>query len=139
MTNHVKLKACDPRQCIGSRMLKCNRIITGIFRTHLLPYQITISQLSILFLLSKAGEKSQQELADHLYLEKSTVSRNMQRLLRQGYIVRLKTKLIGITNTGNDFLETLIPAWDKAMTEARERLKGEGEEALTVLLHQLTL
>lgn len=138
MTDHPKLNACDPSQCIASRMLKCNRIITAIFRTHLLPYNITSSQIGILFLLNKAGEKSQQALADHLYLEKSTVSRNMQRLLQQGYIVRLGTKLIGITDKGNDFLETLIPAWDKAMAEARARLKGEGEEALTILLNQLT-
>lgn len=138
MSRHPNLDSCDPRLCISSRILKCNRIISSVFRKHLLQYGITNSQLSILFILAKRGETGQQELSNILYLEKSTVSRNMRRLIENGYLVRKSTRSIFITEKGKDFLEEVVPAWDRAMEEARTLLGEEGDEALTFLLTQLT-
>ncbi len=138
MNSHPNLETCDPRQCISSRILKCNRIISSVFRKHLLPYNITNSQMSILFILAKKGASTQQELATMLYLEKSTISRNMKRLFDGDLIVKKIAKQIEITIAGKDFLEKIIPAWDCAMEESRALLTEKGEEALTLLLNQLT-
>lgn len=138
MNSYPNLETCDPRQCISSRILKCNRIISGVFRKHLLPYNITNSQMSILFILAKRGTSTQQELATMLYLEKSTISRNMKRLFDGDLIEKKNAKQIEITATGKGFLERIIPAWDCAMEESRALLTEKGEEALTILLNQLT-
>ncbi|MFT5822194.1 MAG: DNA-binding MarR family transcriptional regulator [Crocinitomix sp.] len=138
MNQHPNLESCDPRQCISSRILKCNRIISNVFRKHLLPYNITNSQMSILFIVAKRGEATQQELATILYLEKSTISRNMKRLFDGKLISKQNSKQIEITEAGKDFLEEIIPAWDEAMEESRALLTAQGEEALTILLNQLT-
>ncbi|NOQ73983.1 MAG: MarR family transcriptional regulator [Crocinitomix sp.] len=103
-----------------------------------MPYNITNSQMSILFILAKRGEASQQELATILYLEKSTISRNMKRLFEGKLITKQNPKQLEITAAGKDFLEAIIPAWDKAMEESKNLLAEQGEAALTILLNQLT-
>ncbi len=138
MTNYPRLDNCDPRQCISSRILKCNRIISGVFRKYLLTFNITNSQMSILFILAKKGGATQQELATQLYLEKSTISRNMKRLFDGTLIVKKSSKKIEITDAGKAFLEAVIPAWDKAMEESKALLTERGDEALTILLNQIT-
>jgi DNA-binding MarR family transcriptional regulator len=138
MNQHPNLVNCDPGQCISSKILKCNRIISSIFRKHLLPFNITNSQMSILFIVAKRGEATQQELATMLYLEKSTISRNMKRLFDGDLLIKQSPKQIQITEAGKDFLEEIIPAWDKAMGESKALLTAKGEAALTLLLNQLT-
>lgn len=138
MEQYPNIAECDPRQCIASRIMKCQRIISGIFRTHLAPHGITNSQLSILFILAKRGEATQQFLAGRLFLEKSTVSRNMNRLMSNTYVQKQGKTTIRLTDAGMKFLDQVIPAWEKAMQEAKCKLTAEGDEALSVLLNQLT-
>tara|TARA_B110000046_G_scaffold171714_2_gene192850 strand:- start:201 stop:491 length:291 start_codon:yes stop_codon:yes gene_type:complete len=94
--------------------------------------------MSILFILAKKGGATQQELATQLYLEKSTISRNMKRLFDGTLIVKKSSKKIEITDAGKAFLEAVIPAWDKAMEESKALLTERGDEALTILLNQIT-
>lgn len=137
--SYPNLENCNPKECIARKILKSSRIITGIFRKHLLPFQITYSQTSILFLVAKKGVVTQSFLAEALYLEKSTVSRNMRRLFEQGYLIKEKNKNIIITEQGKSLLEDIVPEWEKAMAEARNILKEEGETALNIVLQQLTI
>ncbi|MDG1915918.1 MAG: MarR family transcriptional regulator [Crocinitomix sp.] len=137
MKQHPNLANCDPKQCISSKILKCNRIISSVFRKHLLPFNITNSQMSILFIVAKRGEATQQELATMLYLEKSTISRNMKRLFDGQLIIKNSAKQIQITEAGKDFLEEIIPAWNRAMDESKNLLAADGEAALNLLLNQL--
>ncbi len=139
MERYPKLEAANPKQCLMRKMLKCNRILNQVFRKHLLPYEVTNSQMSILFIVAKKELVSQQELADMLYLEKSTISRNMRRLFERQFLLKEKGQKITMTPTGKKFLNGLIPAWEKAMKEARLLLKEEGEEALNLLLNQLSV
>lgn len=134
--SYPNLESCDPRQCIARKVLKSSRIITGIFRKHLLQFDITYSQVSILFIVAKKGIVNQAYLAEALYLEKSTVSRNMRRLFEQEYLER-NLKEISITEKGKQLLERIVPEWNKAMSEARSILKPEGEDALNILLQSL--
>ena len=128
----------DPSFCISRKLMKCNRIVSAIFRRYYLPFGLTNSQVSILFVLAKKKRATQTELADFLSLEKSTVSRNMQRLFQNGYLDKESLKEIKLTKKGQALLEQIIPEWDKAMAEARTKLKKEGEQALNIILGNLT-
>lgn len=135
--SYPNLESCDPKQCIARKILKSSRMITGIFRKYLLPFNITYSQLSILFIVAKKGVVQQAFLAEVLYLEKSTVSRNMKRLFEQEYLTKENNKDIIITEKGKMLLENIVPEWEKAMEEARNILQPKGEDALDAILHQL--
>lgn len=92
----------------------------------------------MLFVISKINEVTQKRISEILYLEKSTVNRNLKRLKENHYITFDQKVFISITNEGKVFLEQLIPEWDLAMKEIREIIGEEGESALNLLTKQLT-
>ena len=138
VSNFPNIENCDPRTCISAKILKCQRVISGIYRKHLKPFEITSSQLSILFISTKLKNVNQAKLSKILKLEKSTISRNMKRLLDRKLIKKDKSMNITITHVGKLLLEQIIPEWEKAKIETKETLKEEGEFALDLLVGNLT-
>jgi len=128
----------NPSTCISGKMMKCNRIIANVFRKHLAPFHITDSQLSILFIITKANDTNQKKISDILYLEKSTVNRNLKRLLDNNYIMYTEGSYLSITDPGKVFLEELIPHWNTAMKELKLLLSNEGVNSLDFLSKQLS-
>ena len=130
------LASCQPNQCIGARIGRANRILSNLYRKHIASYGITNSQMTLLFVISKKGETTQNAICEMLYLEKSTVSRNLKLLLTEDLIKKEGRTLLA-TEKGMTLLEKMIPAWDKAMKEARTILGEEGEEAVGLLMGRL--
>jgi DNA-binding MarR family transcriptional regulator len=132
------LSSCNPRVCISGKMMKCNRIVASVFRKHLKPFGITNSQLSTLFIISKAPNPSLKVLSTMMYMDKSTVNRNLKRLIDNKLIIKLTIHDLQITTQGKSLLEIVIPHWNNAMTEIRELLEEDGEMALNIVLQKLT-
>ncbi len=132
------IESCNPQTCISGKILKCQRIISNIYRKHLQPFEITSSQLSILLITAKLDNVNQSKLSTILSLEKSTVSRNMKRLLDRKLIKKEKGQIISLTHVGKILLEKIIPEWEEAKKEAKKALKKEGEVALNLLVMNLT-
>ncbi|MGB1243144.1 MAG: MarR family winged helix-turn-helix transcriptional regulator [Chitinophagales bacterium] len=132
------LDASDPTSCLCGRIMLSERIISGIYRKHLSQFDLTNSQLTILLVINRMGNISQADLSKMLVLEKSSVSRNMKRLLTSDYIKRGKARKLEITLNGKTLLESLIPAWDAAKAEVDEMLGEEGQEAMNMIVNKLT-
>ena len=132
------LDSCNPSVCLSARMMQMDRIISTIFRKYLSPFGITNSQLSILFIIAKKGNTSQQQLCDQLFLEKSSVSRNMQRLLQARLLTKMTSRQLEITQKGRSLLEKIIPEWEKAMKEVKSILGVEGQASFEIVYNNLT-
>ena len=132
------LDNCNPQQCYLSKLMKANRLMQQLFKKHLGHFDITLSQLSLLFFLSKKGIASQQEIADKLFLDKSTVTRNLQRLLGEVFLKKNIDRKIQITTKGKRMVEKMIPFWNKAMAETQDLLSPKGEKAINYILEKLT-
>jgi len=118
--------------------MRLNRITGNIFRKYLSPFGITDSQTSIMFVLSKHEDGLiQNQIATIVQLEKSTLSRNLRRLIEQGYLKKNDASKIAITYEGKQLIEKVIPEWQKAMAEIRSYIGQVGEEALSTLLNNL--
>ena len=115
----------------------CNRMIANLFRKHLKPFNITNSQLSILFVIIKGTAINQKKIADYLHLEKSTVNRNLDRLFQKKYIFYKRDACLSLTPKGKAFLNKVIPSWEAAMEEANALLHKNGVNALNLVLEQL--
>lgn len=129
----MELKHIDefnPRTCISGQVMRINRKIANIFRTYLKPYDITDSQLTILFVLSKHSKLNQKQLSNITVLEKSTLNRNLTRLYNKNYISRENFPLLTISQEGKVFVNNIIPEWEKAMEEVRLIIGFEGEQNL---------
>ncbi len=128
---------CNPSTCISGRLMKMNRIIANIFRKHLSPFNITDSQLSMLFVVGKMGGANQKQIADFMFLEKSTVNRNLKRLVKDGYLESGGTFNFVLTKDGHELLEKIIPHWKNAMKEAEDLMGKQGGNALDILTKKL--
>ena len=128
----------DPTSCISGKIMRINRATANIFRKYLRPYDITDSQLSILFILTKKGTATQKKIATIGRYEKSTLNRNLKRLLEKNYLTREHFPQIEITEEGRNFVTQIIPEWEKAMQEIRKILGEDGEEALNTVLAKIT-
>lgn len=136
-SKYPNIENFNPSVCISRKLMKCNRIVSAVFRKHFQEFDLTNSQISILFIVSKKGIVTQSELLDILSLEKSTVSRSMKRLFQNGCLEKESLKEISMTKKGRDLLEEVIPKWENAMVEIRKKLKKEGEQALNLVLGSL--
>lgn len=136
-TKNLPLDNYNFATCISSRIMKCNRVVANTFRKHISPFGVTSSQLGILFFISKSQGVNQKKIADFLILEKSTVNRNLTRLIEKRYLRYTDGAILNLTPEGYSFVEKVAPHWCEAMNEIKEVLKSEGEEALNMLVSKL--
>lgn len=131
------LDSVDPTTCISGKMNRISRLTANIFRKHLSGFDLTTSQLTLLFVLLKSGGKAQKEMADLLYLEKSSLNRNLKKIFEKQYATRNEFPIIKITHKGKVLLDEVIPHWEAAMKEVRSLLHHDGEEAINTILTKL--
>ncbi|MDA9773807.1 MarR family transcriptional regulator [Saprospiraceae bacterium] len=111
-------------------------MIANIFRKHLKEFDITDSQLSILFFVTKSQNVNQKSISDFLISEKSTVNRNLKRLTDKG-LISFNKRHLDTTREGKQLLERIIPSWNHAMKEVKEIIGDEGEIALDTMYSKL--
>ena len=133
------LDACDPSTCSSGKMMRLDRIVSTIYRKHISPFDLTNSQLSMLFVITKVDKISQHNLCTILYLEKSSVCRNIRRLINIGLIDKVNSKQLTVTKKGKSILEKLIPAWGKANEEVKALLGTDGQEAFNTVYKKLAI
>lgn len=130
----------DLGHCIGNRLRRLSRIVDRQFRTSLKAYDITESQLSILFVLRKLGRVEQGKIGEALVLERSTVSRNVKLLEKNGIVTRTLDYRpeIELTAKGDKLINTLIPIWEGLMDDLMNKLGADGMETIETLEMKLT-
>lgn len=115
-----------------------DRIISGIYDGHLRPLGLRISQLTILTAIAKAGEAGPGELSQWLMMEKSTVSRTVDRMLAHGWLSTHeatdgRSYRVRITRSGRDKLAAAHEPWTRAQQEVAAQLQPEGAACLSRL------
>lgn len=136
---HDNIANSDFSACIAGKVGRISRHTSNIFRKHLKSLDITDSQLSILFVASKMGKISQKQISDFLYLEKSSVNRNIRRLLAKMYLAEDELPTVAITELGLSFVNDAVPAWRAAMDEIKEQLNNDGLDAIDNVLAKLSI
>lgn len=136
--NYTEIEKTDFASCIAGKVGLISRLTSNIFRKHLAKHDITESQLSILFITSKMKEITQKQISEFYYLEKSTVSRNLKRLVDKGYLDQKQLPRIVITTAGLNFVTKVIPSWENAMKEIKTELGENGVKAINEVISKLT-
>ncbi|MEQ9187182.1 MAG: MarR family winged helix-turn-helix transcriptional regulator [Cryomorphaceae bacterium] len=131
------LATFDPSTCISGKMMRMSRVTASIFRKHLSPFGVTNSQLTLLFILSKRDGLNQKQLSEIAVLEKSSLNRNLTRLVDAGYVSKAEFPIIMITEAGKTLVNDVIPEWRKAMIEIEAKLESDGLQALGTLSAKL--
>ncbi len=122
-------------ECLAVRVRMLNRTITAIYDDALRPLGLTAGQLNVLVVIAKRGPISPGEVARRLNMEKSTVSRNIERMRKNGWLTvtaaaSSRKQHLTLTRQGKTLLEKSVPAWDEAQTRARAVLGRRGAESI---------
>ena len=125
-------------ECLAMRSRLIGRTVTGIYDDALRPVGITAGQLNILAMVVRRGRVSPGEVARRLHIEKSTMSRNVERMKRNGWLEvnpgeSGRSQELRITESGRRILVEAAPLWRNAQDQAKEALGARGAEAV----HQL--
>ncbi len=122
-------------QCIAVRLRMLSRAVTRIYNQALRPYGLLVSQMNILVAVSCLRLARQQEVCHALHLEKSTLSRDLGRMRRLGWLEEIpgadgRSSLLRITSAGEHLLKQAVPAWQGAQGQATALL---GDNQVTAL------
>ncbi len=125
-------------ECLAVRVRMLNRIITAIYDDALRPLGLTTGQLNVLVVVTKRGPLSPGEVARRLNMEKSTVSRNVERMRANGWLAVTasdsgRKQQLTLTRQGKRLLEQSVPAWDEAQTRTRALLGRRGSDSIRSL------
>ncbi len=138
----LSLTKTRARQCIAVRVRMLSRMITNIYDSAMLPFGIKLNQMSILSLVYLGGEVGYDTLCKRLKMEKSTASRNIERMKKKGWIEIVpaqdeRRKLLKVTPAGEEILGRVHGAWEKAQIKAVSLLGEEGTEVLCNIADQI--
>jgi DNA-binding MarR family transcriptional regulator len=117
-------------ECLAVRVRRLGRVITRVYDAALAPHGVTIAQLNLLTAIVAADGARPTDLVRILDLEKSTLSRDLQRMEHLGWIRFAprqsgRGRSISLTPAGTRLLLQIRPAWEKAQETARSQL-GRG-------------
>ncbi|QWV94225.1 MarR family winged helix-turn-helix transcriptional regulator [Geomonas oryzisoli] len=127
-------------QCIAGRARRLNRVITGLYDRALQPHGIKINQASILVCLLTIGDASPGEIGARLQMEKSTVSRTIDRMVNSGWIQvsgKGPGQTVRVTESGRQLMVDCHEQWQEAQQRALALLGEEGASSLKAIADRL--
>lgn len=137
MANQLKdAAALMAASCLASRTRLLDRVITALYDDALRPAGVTSPQMTILAALEHSGGCSPGRLCSALKLDKSTLSRNADRMERNGWIQRIgaqdaRSHELRLTEAGRRRFAEAFTYWKQAQQQAQEVL---GKAAASTLL-----
>jgi DNA-binding MarR family transcriptional regulator len=117
-------------ECVGVRLRMLNRVVTNVYDNALRPLNLKVSQMNILIAAAKVGTARPVEVCEHLHLDVSTLSRNVERMKARGWLEVVpdedgRSQPFRLTPQGRKLLEKAIPAWSEAQQQVKKVL-GDG-------------
>lgn len=103
------------------------------------PSGLRVTQFSLLRTLERAGRTSISELAERLALDRTTLTRNLRPLDRQG-LLRMtsgddrRMRSVELTRAGARAIRTALPLWERAQQQVSDRVGARELEATLAAL-----
>lgn len=133
----------QPVHCVSNNLHKTARAVSRLYAEVMRPAGLARSQFAVLSYLEQAGPLAMGDLAERLYLERTTLTRNLKPLLDAGWVVRepsatdARIKQVVITDSGRAKLAEARVYWQQAQARMIERFGAEAWRELEATLREL--
>jgi len=113
--------------CTCFNLRKAARAVTQLYDGFLRPVNLRATQLSLLTVVERAGRISITRLAEVAVMDRTTITRNLEPLEREG-LVRIepgadaRVREVSLTRAGRDRLAAALPHWERAQAHVTGRL-----------------
>lgn len=134
-----RLCAAVAESCTASELRKAARAVSNLFDAEMRRTGIRTSQFSLLVALELAGEPTVSRLAEVLALDRTTMTRNLGPLERQGLVASAagddrRNRVLRLTEKGRKALARALPVWERVQASV---VRGLGEVRWKGLLQGL--
>ncbi|CAB3798496.1 hypothetical protein LMG28614_04774 [Paraburkholderia ultramafica] len=129
--------------CLLTRTRQISRVLTAIYDEELRPFGIVSPQFTLLVLIIELGPISRSDLGRKNHHDRSTLTRNLQPLISQGWVSEGlpgedgRSRPLSLTEQGKTLLRSAASAWSSAQTKARTLLGEVGANALMGIAGEL--
>jgi DNA-binding MarR family transcriptional regulator len=123
------------QECLGVRLRMLHRAVSRIYDDAFRPHGVRAGQTTILIAVAYGGSLKPSDLCRVLHMEKSTLSRDVTVLQRQGWLEvepdeQGRGQILRVSKAGLALLEDILPAWEDAQRHVSALLGESGVNAL---------
>lgn len=128
-------------QCIGTKLRGAARAVTQHYDDALAETGIRSTQFSLLVALAHAPMMPLSKLAEVLVMDRTTLTRNLAPLLREGLIDEpagedRRVRFLALSARGREVLVEALPLWREAQSTLVRALSPRDREDLARILAQ---
>ena len=128
------------QNCACFNVRKAARAVTQLYDNTLKPVGLRGTQFTLLVALARRGDIAITQLADVLVMERTTLTRNLKPLEKQGLVAVMegadrRTRAVVITTAGRNKLAEALPYWEQAQNIIAS---GLGNSDFTTLLNTIS-
>ena len=125
--------------CACATLRRATRMVTQAYDAALRPVGLRATQFNMLLVLAKRGQTRQSNFAAILGMDGTTLTRNLQPLLKNEWIEidrdgDRRVRLISITRRGRNILVKAVPLWRQVQSQF---VTGLGDEQWSQMLAAL--
>jgi len=122
--------------CLCTRLRQAARAITQLYDERLSECGVRAAQLGVLAALAESPGVSHSQLAERLTTERSTLSRNLELLVRDGLVRADETddkrrSALTLTPRGRKRLERALPEWRKLQASLTRAISADEAKRLS--------
>jgi len=133
MNANAEFAECLACSCFAAR--RTARTITQHYERQLKSSGLTVTQFTLLAMLSLLGPQPLSRFAGQLGLERTTLTRNLKALRDRGWVTESATtdrrvRFLAITKRGTVAARAALPHWRKAQQSIARRLGADTINAL---------
>lgn len=126
--------------CTCAELRKAARAVTLLYDNAFKSTGLLSTQLSVLRIISKSDSLKVSQLAEELGMDRTTLTRNLSVLERQGFIKISpgkdhRTRIVTITSSGSTSITKTIPLWNEVQRNVKKQM---GENAWREMMQSLS-
>ena len=130
----------QPATCACMNIRKAARLIAQFYDQRLQPSGLRNTQFSLLVTLKTLAPVPVTRLAEHMGMDRTTLTRNLKRLEKDGFIRSrpdedARVRMLVLTNAGAETIEQARPYWEAAQSAFLEKF---GQDRWAALRGELT-
>lgn len=132
------------RKCVNFQFRRIARSLSQLYDAALRPTGLRGTQFTMLVVIEATQPVLMSDLADHLVMDRSTLTRNFQRLDELRLVSSKvgkdrRSRLVRLTRQGESALTQALPYWWKAQRQVLDGIGGGALQAVVDAIHKLGL
>jgi DNA-binding MarR family transcriptional regulator len=137
----TKPNPLDVTACTLANVRQASRALSQVYDAALQPADIKATQFTVLAALWKQGPLPLSRLADVMVMDRTTLTRNLQPLIKRKLVGTApgedrRVRNISLTPHGKQVLDRALPLWRKAQSQL---VDGLGQKRWAGLLDDLSV